>query len=157
MESLMAGFSEFLKDPASILPDLTSTLGKVELVVRIAVLIGPLVLLALGLIYFLAPPREANYTFGFRTRRSMASVEAWQFTQRLAGIILSVLGLALTVVMAIVTAGFRGGDVMYLVTSALLCVLWELALVAVAYLSIVIVVMVCFDAKGFRRKGKKTA
>ncbi len=37
-------------EPASLLPDLGTVIGKVELVCRIAVIAGPVVLLAMGLV-----------------------------------------------------------------------------------------------------------
>ena len=73
-------------DPASLLPDLTTVVGKVEFITRIAVLVGPIVLLVLGILYFFAAPKEANYRAGYRCHFGMGSVEAWQYTQRLAGI-----------------------------------------------------------------------
>lgn len=149
LKSLMNNF-----DLANFLPDLGTTLGKVELVVRIAVLIGPLVLLGMGLAYFLIPAKEANYTFGFRTRRAMASVEAWCFTQRLAGIVWSVLGIVLTVVMAILASSLRGMDVMAMLTRGLRCLIWEIALTALSAFAIWVMVLIFFDRKGVRRKNK---
>lgn len=141
-------------DPTAFLPDLSTLPGKVELAARIAVLIGPLVLLGLGLLYFLAPPKEANYTFGFRTHRGMASVEAWQFTQKVAGIAWSVLGLGLAIVMAILCSGFRNLEVMDMVTKAAIYILWEIGLLILCGIVIRILVVVFFDGKGSRREKK---
>ena len=71
-------------DPASLLPDLSSMTGIVATVTRLAVLAGPIVLLIMGLLYFFAAPKEANYRFGYRCYFGMGSEVAWRFTQRLA-------------------------------------------------------------------------
>ena len=141
-------------DPAALLPDVSTMVGKVELAMRLAVLAGPILLLVLGLIYFFLPPREANHTFGYRCYFGMGSVEAWRYTQRLAGAVWAGLGLVLSVVMFFVCAGFRGKDVMALLSSAGISVLWEAGLLAVACLIINILVAVRFDKNGELRRKK---
>ena len=138
-------------DPATLLPDLTTVVGKVELITRIAVILGPAVVLGLGLMYLLIPPKEANHGFGYRFYFGMGSVEAWRFTQRLAGAVWSVLGLALTVVMVLITSGF-GGDIMEVVSSGVTCLLWEAALITASCLVINTIVTVRFNRKGDRRE-----
>ena len=51
IEDLKTLMDEF--DPAVLLPELDTVVGKVELVARIAVLAGPVILLLLGLAYLL--------------------------------------------------------------------------------------------------------
>ena len=153
MDSIIALFENF--DFAAFLPELDTLLGQLELTARIAVMIGPLVLLGLGLWYFLAPPKEANYRAGFRTLWGMGSVEAWQFTQRLAGICFAVLGLILTAVMALICNGYRGMDAMEMIWSAGKCVLVQIGLVLVITVAIHITVMIRYDWKGDRRSAKK--
>ena len=143
-------------DLADYLPQLDTLTGKVELLLRIAVMVGPLVLLAMGLIYFLAAPQEANYQLGYRCYYGMGSVEAWQFTQKLAGTVWSVLGLALAIVMALIVNRYRGMEMMDMVMSAAKCLLWEIGLTAVSVLGINITAMVMYDSRGRRRVyGKK--
>jgi len=143
-------------DPAALLPDLSSVVGIVMTVARFAVLAGPLVLLVLGLAYLFLSPKEANYHFGYRCYFGMGSVEAWRFTQRLAGIVWAVLGLVLTVVMVIITGGYGGKEVIQVVDSAITCLIWEILLAAVSCLVINLIVMLTFDSKGYLRKRKKT-
>ena len=141
-------------EPASLLPELDTMLGKTELVMRIAVMIGPIILLALGLAYFFLSPREANYYFGYRCYFGMGSVEAWRFTQRLAGIVLSLLGLALTGVMLVISGGFAGMEVMDMVWKALGCLGIQAVLVLLANIAISVTAMAKFDRKGDYRKKK---
>ena len=142
-KELMDGF-----DPAALLPDLSTVLGRVELIARIAVVLGPIVLLVLGLAYLFLSPREANHYFGYRCYFGMGSVEAWRFSQRLAGMVWTALGLVLTVVMVIISTGFKGKEAMDMATSAVWCLVWQVALVAVSVLVINFVVMLRFDRNG---------
>ena len=140
-------------DPASLLPDLTSVFGWMELVCRIAVLLGPILVAGLGIAYLLLSPREANHYFGYRTYFGMGSVEAWRFTQRLAGLVLGLLGLALTGIMLVVSGGFAAMEVMDMVWLALKLLIIEAVLVLLANVAISLTAMLRFDRKGeYRRK-----
>ena len=139
-------------DPASLLPDLGTVVGKVEFITRIAVMVGPIVLLVMGLLYFFAAPREANYRFGYRCYFGMGSEEAWRFTQRFAGLIWIVLGLVLTVVMLIITGSFAGNPIMDIIGKGARCLLWEAGIILVSCLVINVTAMLIYDRKGMRRK-----
>ena len=141
-------------DPASLLPDLSSIFGWIELVCRFAVLVGPILLAALGIAYLFFSPKEANYHFGYRTYFGMGSVEAWRFTQRLSGIVLSLLGLALTGIMLVISGGFGGMEVMDMVWKALTCLGIEAVLALMANAAIAITAAVKFDRTGDYRKKK---
>ena len=149
-EALKALFEEF--DLAAFLPKVEDVLGWVELVLRIAVMAGPLLLLGFGLLYLLAPPKEANYGLGFRCWWGMASLEAWQFTQHAAGLVWSALGTVLTIVMALICNAFRRMEPMDMVWSAVKCLGWELALLVLACIVVNVLVIVKFDHDGFRRE-----
>ncbi len=141
-------------DISKLLPDLGSMLGKVDLVLRIGVLLAPLVILALGLLYFLTPPKEANHSFGYRFYWGMSSVESWRFTQKLAGAVWSVLGLVMLLVMALLCSSFKGMEAMPMVEKAVKYLFWELILIAISCVAIDVTVMVFFDSKGVRRSEK---
>ena len=139
-------------DLAKLLPDLSTFLGKVEALMRIAVMVAPLVLLGLGLLYFLAAPKEANYKLGYRCFWGMSSVESWQFTQKLAGIVWSILGFVLCIVMTVQTGKFRGLEADAMAYLAVKYLLVELVCVAGSILLINLTVFVCFDRKGILRE-----
>ena len=147
LKSLMDAF-----DPASLLPELGSILDTLAYAVRIAVLVGPVVLLVLGLGYLLFSPKEANYHFGYRCMFGMGSVEAWRFTQRLAGIVFGLLGLVLTVVMVLLTGKFADMDVYDAIWAAIRYVLWEVGLTALSCLFVNTVVMTQFSYSGEYRR-----
>ena len=138
-------------DPASLLPDLTNVVGVVELIVRIAMLVGPVVLLVMGLLYFLVSPKEANYHFGYRCFYGMGSVEAWQFCQKLAGIVWAALGLVLTVVMLLLSGGLSAMPIMDAIGFGLRCILWEIGFAVASILGINVTLAVRYDRRGDRR------
>lgn len=146
IKSLLEGF-----DPMSLVPDLTAIMGNLDVALRVVVLMGPLCLLGLGLLYLLAPPAEANHLFGYRHFWGMSSVEAWQFTQKTAGLVWTGLGLVLTVVMAFLCNNYRDMAWDAMMTSALVCVIVELALVVASIFAINSLVVLQFDRKGDRR------
>ena len=142
-------------DPASLLPEMGTVLEFISKAMGILVLVGPLVLLVLGLAYLFIAPREANHSFGYRCFFGMGSVEAWRFTQRLAGIVLGGLGLILTVIMLIVCASFRGMEIMPMTEKAVVALLWQAGTALAGCLGVNITAAVLFNAAGEpRRKAK---
>ena len=139
-------------DPATLLPELGDIFSLVTTVCQIAVMIAPIILLVLGVAYLLFAPKEANYYFGYRCYYGMGSVEAWRFTQRLAGVILGALGLILTGVMLVISMGFAGMDMMDMVWKAFWCLIWQGILALLANIAIWAVTFFRFDAKGNLRK-----
>lgn len=151
IKSLLEGF-----DIAAFLPELDTVMGWVEMLLRIAVMAGPLLLLGFGLLYLVAPPKEANHGLGFRCWWGMASLQAWQFTQKIAGLVWSALGVILTIVMAVICNAWKPEEPMEMVWSAVSCLLWEIGLVFVSCIGIYAAVIICFDKYGFRREwGRK--
>lgn len=152
IEKLKTLVNEF--DLMNFIPKVDSILGWVETLVRIFVMAAPICILVFGLFFLFLPPKEANHRAGYRTYFGMGSVEAWRFTQFLAGVVWSGLGLILTVVMLLVSNGYRDMEMMDMVHSAIVCVLWEIGSIAVCCLGINITALVLFDRKG-QRRGKK--
>ena len=149
IKELMDGF-----DPASLLPELDTVFGRVELVCRVIVMIGPALLLLLGLIYLFLSPREANHFIGYRCYFGMGSVDAWRFTQRLAGIVFGGLGLILGLVMLLIVGSFRELALDAMVWRAAKCLAWEAGLALLAHLGVMISAAVLFDKKGYPRRRK---
>ena len=153
-EGLKKAFDNF--DLATLFPKLDSVFGRITLICRVCVLVGPILLLILGLCYLFLAPKEANYYFGYRCYYGMGSVHAWRFTQRIAGMILGGLGLILTVVMGVLSLGFASMDIEAMVWRAVWCLVWEAVLSLLATLAINGLAMYWFDRKGeLRRRPKK--
>ena len=150
IKELMDGF-----DPAALLPELDTVFGKIELVCRIAVMIGPVLLILLGLTYLFLAPKEANHYLGYRCYFGMGSVQAWRFTQKLSGIVLGGLGLVLTVVMVFMMMSFRGMEVQAMLWRAVKCLIWEAVLALLANLAINAAAFFLFDSHGDFRSKKR--
>lgn len=140
-------------DPGAMLPEMTALFGGLTTVCRIAVVIGPVIILILGLCYLFLAPKEANHYFGYRTYFGMGSINAWQYTQRLAGLVFTALGLGLTVVMVLISASFGGMEIMNMVWRAVSCLIWQAVLAVLATVFVNLSAALRFDRKGaFRRK-----
>ena len=150
IKSLMDGF-----DPAALLPDLSDLFGSLATLCRFAVMIGPVVLLVLGLAYLFLSPREANYYFGYRCYFGMGSVQAWRFTQRIAGMLFGGVGLILTIVMYVISGGFAEMDVTDMVWKAAGCLAWQAVIALVLTFLVNFLAFFFFDAKGGPRRRKK--
>ena len=142
-------------DPASLLPELSDVFGSLSTICRFAVMIGPIVLLVLGLAYLFLSPKEANYYFGYRCYYGMGSVQAWRFTQRLAGVVFGGLGLILTIIMLLISGGFAKMEVTDMVWRAADCLIWQAILAVLATIGINLTAAMRFDRKGEYRKKTK--
>ena len=142
----------FELDLGKFVPEMTDVLEKTRFLVKFSVLAGPILLLVIGLMYLLFPPKEANHKLGFRTYFGMGSVEAWQFTQKIAGIAYGGLGLLLLIISVIVMLGFAGKDHFEMTVSAMVCLLWQAGLALAARLGASITAAVRFDKDGHRRQ-----
>lgn len=135
-------------DPASYLPDVTSLLGWADLFIRICVMAAPVILLLCGLRYLLLPPREANHEAGYRFFFGMGSVEAWRFTQLLAGIAWTALGLVLSLTMFFITGKFGELNLMEAVDKAVVCIFWEIGLILASYIAINLTLIIRYNHRG---------
>ena len=153
IESLIQLVNEF--DFANFMPDLGNMLGWIDLFVRICVLAAPISLLFFGLWWLVLPPKEANHSVGYRCYFGMGSVDAWRFTQKLAGSIWTVLGLGLLAVALLISNRFPGMDAMAMVDKAVACILWQIVLSAVMCLLINLMIMIRYDRKGDLRSEKR--
>ena len=88
-------------DIAALLPDLGPLMRIAQMVIWILTLLGPVLLLVLGALYYFAPPKEANYLWGFRTYFTMCGEEMWRFTQKVAGLSWIILGGLLSITMLV--------------------------------------------------------
>ena len=151
IKEIMDGF-----DPGALLPDLSTVISNAAIICQIAVMVGPVILLLMGLAYLFLAPKEANHYFGYQCYYGMGSVQAWRFTQRLAGIILGVLGLGLTIAMFIMGSKFETMETMAMVTAAAKSLILQAVLTALSMIAINLTDMFLFDRRGqVRRKNKE--
>ena len=153
IESIKQAMDGF--DPAALLPDLGELFGSLATLCRFAVMIGPVVLLILGLAYLFLAPREANYYFGYRCYFGMGSVQAWRFTQRIAGMLFGGVGLILTIVMYVISGSFAEIEVTDMVWKAPGCLPWQAIIALALTCPVNSLALFFFDAKGGPRRRKK--
>jgi hypothetical protein len=78
-------------------------------------------------------------------------VEAWRFTQRLAGVVWTVLGAVLTLVMWANCGKLADMDISVMTQEAVRYLLWELGSAVVSILLIDLMVIICFTFRGIPR------
>lgn len=142
----------FSMDFAALVPELSVFLKTARVLLALALLAGPVCLLALGALYLFKPAPEANYRYGFRTYYGMGSIEAWQFSQKLAGLIFGALGAVLVVTMLIVILCFIGKDLLQVSKMSAICLLIQMIFILLARLAVAILSAKYFDKDGSRRK-----
>ena len=138
-------------DIAALLPDIMEIMNGIALLTQIALFLAPLILLGLGLYYFLLSPKEANFTTGYRCYYGMGSEKAWRFTQRLAGVIWTLAGITLTLGVVLLRYRFAAMDLIQLMWTAIFCLLLQGAIVLVLRALIHFIVLLRYDRKGNKR------
>ena len=153
----MDKIKEFLRDFSfetlleDLLPELAPLLEKTAFLSRLMLLVGPFVILGMGLYYFLNAPKEANYQSGYRCYWGMGSVQAWRFTQRLAGGLWSLLGLGLAIWMALAGPELAALDMMDRMGRMAMYILCQAISLLLLRWIINLLVFLRYDAKGNRR------
>lgn len=120
--------------------------------VRFAVLLGPLILLGLGVWYYFWPPKEANHSVGFRTYWGMGSIKAWLFSQKLAGMSFMILGGVLLLLSLLISLTFNGSKAMGMINTALILVVIQLVLILGLCIVLNLLIYRAFDKDGKARK-----
>ena len=150
IKSMMDGF-----DPASLLPDLSKIFDSLAPLCRFAVLVGPVVVLLLGLSYLFLSPKEANHYLGYRCYFGMGSEYAWRFTQRLAGWLFTAAGLVMTIVMFAISVSFPYMQLTDLTWRAASCLAVELVVSVLLVLIVNLSAAYHFDRKGRHRRKRR--
>jgi uncharacterized membrane protein len=155
MSEILSLLKEF--DIGKILPPTEDFISSLGGWLRLFLLIGPLVLAGLGAWYYFAPPDEANYAAGYRSKWSMSSVAVWRFAQNLAGKWYMIGGGALALIMLIVSLFFGVMEPITMVVTAMICLLVEVAAILGLHLWIEWVLRQRFDQNGkpIRRRNSR--
>lgn len=158
MEKLVSLYEGLdLKNIGKLLPNPNAMMENLDRLMVILVMVGPLVMLGLGLYYFFLSPKEANHYTGYRFAYAMSQIPVWRFSQRVAGIALGGLGLVLTVIMSLISFRFAGMTPPDMVWLAVKCLIWEIVLAIIAILTVNVIIMVCYDFNGNpRRPGSRS-
>ena len=76
-------------------------------------LLIPIVMVIFGLVFLRKPPKDINDFYGYRTKRSKASKEAWDFAHKYMGRLWLWVGIALAIVTVLLMLSCLGKDVDY--------------------------------------------
>jgi len=139
-------------DLAKFVPAMPVFLGGVRALLVLAILAGPILMLALGGMYLLRPAPEANFKYGFRTYFGMGSIEAWRFSQKMAGLAFGGLGALLLLIMFIVVLTFFKKDLFQIANTAIVCLIWQAVLALIARIAVGVMCYIYFDKEGNRKK-----
>ena len=150
LDSITSALENF--DLGAILPDLFALFSSVQSLCVLLLMISPLLLLGLGVWYLFWPRKEVGRRSGFTTYFATGSQEAWLFTQKMAGLIWAVLGGVLTIVMGIVCISLSGNDMRQVTQTTQSCLIWQIILVAISWLTLHILPAVFFTKTGERRR-----
>ena len=130
------------------IPKLDSVMGWVQWLISLAIRVGPICILVLGLIYLLIPPKEANRKAGYRTYFGMGSIMAWNFTQRVAGVLMIPTGLLLTVIAYVKIGKFSDYDLMTMAQEAFGAIKFQVVCALIIYIFMFVLTAVMFTRKG---------
>jgi len=139
-------------DFTGLVPPLDTMLSDLRAWISWALMIGPLILLALGIYYLVSPPKEANHKAGFRSYYAMGSLTAWRYAQRLAGWTFGGIGLGLSIAMGIVCLVLIGAEAITVMNTAIVCLICQIAAMGIGYIVVSRIVASRFDADGNPRK-----
>ena len=139
----------------AIIPQLDSLVRNMRLWMSLGLFVGPILFIGMGLFYiFLAPP-EANHKLGYRTYFGMGSVAAWKFTQKLAGMVWSGVGILLALVAIIGCIIMIAQSPTDATSTAFVIAVIEVTAAFLAFLGVEITVLIKFDINGISRLKKK--
>ena len=129
----------FNMDFSALVPDLPVFLRTVRTLLALGIMAGPVIMLIQAALYLFKPAPEANFKRGYRTYFGMGSTEAWQFSQKIAGLAFGGLGVLLLIAMFIVILCFRGKTLMWVAIAATICLIVQVVLLAAARITVPLV------------------
>ena len=134
MDQLLSFFKEF--DIVNFLPESEAFLGSLRTNVALIVLIGPILLLAVGAWYYFLPRTQVGDPLGFRGLRKIEDTKTWLYAQKLAGLGYGIVGAALFVVFGILCLFFGAMAPDAVATCAFICVIIELILTLIVWIGV---------------------
>lgn len=145
MVVLTSLFRDF--DIAEYLPTIDELLGKISNWCWLFIMIAPALLLAFGLKFFFLPAKNPRGV-GFRNYFVTGSEESWQFAQKIAGLSWMVVGGLLVVIGLIMGAFLKAMDPIKMITTVIVYLCVQLALVILLYIGVITVTLKFYDKNG---------
>lgn len=136
----------------ALIPDLEALFSDLRFWMGVILVLGPVLLLLHGGYYLYLSPKEANHKAGYRTYFGMGSVQAWQYSQRLAGLVFGIAGGVLAIVAIIGCIIMAGKETVAAVTPALVIVIIQVVITLAAYVFVEVMIAKHYDAEGKLRE-----
>ena len=149
MEAITAFMESF--DIAKLLPELGKFISDLRFWLGLFMLVGPVLMLLLGLWYFFLPTKEANHHVGFRSYFGMGSPDAWKFTQKRAGLLFMIGGGVLTVASIVLLVVLSGAEPMKMATTAVIVLLAQAVVAFSLWLTMQITLLIRYDKQGNKK------
>ena len=150
----VSGFFQSL-DPTELLPELDKFLSTCKTLVIICLMVGPIIMLLTGIKYWLAPANLPNHKSGFRTYFGMGSKAAWDYSQKLSGLVWTCLGGLLLIVMLIAFLVNRNNDQISFSHTSMILLFVQAGAALLAWLVMVVMITITFDRKGQLRRKRR--
>ena len=138
----------------ALIPDLEVLFSDIRFWMGFVMILGPILLLLHGGYYLYLSPKEANHKAGYRTYFGMGSVQAWQYSQRLAGLVFGIAGGVLLIVGIIGCIIMGAQKSLDAVSPALVILIIQVVGAVGAYGFVEIMIAKNYDANG-NLKGKR--
>ena len=139
----------------AIIPQLDNLLRNMRFWLAVALLLGPIFFVLMGLFYRKWAPPEANHKLGYRTYFGMGSVAAWKYTQKLAGTVWLSVGIGLLAVALIGCVLSLSMEQTKGTSAAFVFLIVEFVAALVAFVTVELMVLLRYDINGKQRKKKK--
>ncbi len=147
----ISGFFETL-DPTELIPPAGVSVTLSIILIVICLLICPTLLYLAGTKYKTAPSPLPNLKTGFRTYFGMGSKAAWDYAQRLAGQLWSLIGAVLAIATVLVCLSFFFCHPALIAYIALITMIVQASATVISWAVISILVSVHYDKYGQLRK-----
>lgn len=131
MDRLFAFLKNFSFE--KLLPDLDGYMSTLKTICTILVLVGPLVVLVLGILYKKRPPKDMDSRWGFSNILTRKDPEIWDAAHALTGKIWTIMGAALLAGAVICSILFIWMDVSKAVTVAIWAIGVELVAIVASW------------------------
>ena len=130
MDSITGFLEDF--DFAKLLPEIGTFLGNLRFWLWVLMALGPLVLLAKGLLYYYRPVQEPDEKRGYQLSIARNSTGAWRFTQRTAAVMYMTMGGIMTGVSLILSLICLAVSELTLAALAVVWLMVEVVLVVIS-------------------------
>ena len=131
MDKIMSFLKNF--ELGDVLPDASTITNQMRTWLTVFMLIGPVLLIILGVWFYFFPRKLMNDEMGFCGLFRTKHKKAWQYSQALSGLCYGILGIVLLIIYGIMCLGFGDLSTEVMAMRTVVCVSIEVALVFIIW------------------------